>query len=748
MANYPGTIGNDNIRGTDGIDTIHDGGGGNDALDGKGGNDVITVTGGMDAVNGGAEYFEGYDTLVVDYSAKTLAVTTLAANAGYAAGAGDKVTMKNIERVSVMGGSGDDSLRGMDSRDTLLGGAGDDTLDGGDGGDTMEGGDGVDTVTYADFETKGEGVDVDLALNRAQFGITVDRLVGIERVIGTKGYDTLDGGAGDDTLYGGNADDTMSGGSGGADLLFGDRGFDTLRSTGGADTLDGGSGDDQITITSGAGARVVHGGTGTDLLTADFSASASGVVTTAGGYANGAGASVIYDGIETLFVRGGTGNDSLKGAKANDSLFGGGGKDTIDGGKGDDSVVITDGLAKGGVGTDRLAVNYSAVSTSVTTLANGGFTDGVRTVLHSGFELLFITGGSVADTLTGGDSTDTLTGNAGNDSLSGGKGADKLIGGLGNDTLDGGKDFDTADYTGIAGAVTVDLSLAGVQDTGGGGLDLLLAIENLTGGSGADTLTGDKWANSLVGGAGADTLSGGAGNDFLDAGVSFTNTGNRLDGGAGDDSVRAAEGTGADTLEGGSGIDTLILLPIGFDSSPPGKVDLAISAAQDTGSGMDTITGFENVLGAFGNDTIWGSAEANRLDGAEGDDSLSGRGGADTLVGGLGADVLSGGAHGDRFVYLALDDSRAGVGFGVDLITDFAAGDLVDLSAIDADASSSGTDQAFTFVAAFNGHAAQATLAYDGGANVTTMRGDVDGDGVGDFELKITGHIAAGDFVA
>ena len=747
MANYPGTAGNDNIKGTSGVDTIHDGGGGDDLLKGEGGNDVITVTGGADTVKGGDESYEGYDTLVVDYSAKTAAVRTLANNAGYAAGAGDIVKMVGIERVSVMGGSGDDSLRGADSRDTLLGGGGDDTLDGGAGGDTLEGGDGIDTVSYAEFETPGTGVRVELANLRGQFGLTVDRLVGIERVIGCDGSDSLTGSSGGDTLLGGKGADVLHDGPGGDDHLLGEAGFDYLQSTGGADTVDGRTGDDRIVLT-GTGDRIVHGGTGDDELSANFSSSASPVTTVAGGYTNGAGASVMFDGIERLALYGGTGADSLLAGRGNDFISGGGGKDTIDGGKGDDSVTIADGVAKGGGGLDRLTVNFSTSSTSVTTLGNGSFTNGAQTVAHAGFEGLNISGGTVADTLVGGDGNDSLNGNAGEDSLSGGKGADRLTGGLGGDTLTGGQGVDTASYSSIAGDLTIDLNKTVVQDTGGGGLDLLLTIENLEGGGGADTLIGDKEANSLNGGSGADTLFGGAGDDILEGGFSFTNAGNRLDGGKGNDTVRAVDGAGADTLEGGAGIDTIWVSPLGFLGAPAGVVDLAITTAQDTGAGMDVITGFENARGGSGADTLSGAGDANRLEGGNGADQLNGRDGTDTLVGGLGADVLSGGADADRFVYLGVDDSRAGIGFGVDEITDFAAGDLIDLSAIDADISSAATDEAFTFVAAFSGDAGQATLDYDGGADLTTVRGDVDGDGAADFELIVAGEVVAGDFIA
>src|SRR5262249_58364683 len=49
--------------------------------------------------------------------------------------------------------------------------------------------------------------------------------------------------------------------------------------------------------------------------------------------------------------------------------------------------------------------------------------------------------------------------------------------------------------------------------------DTLSSIENVTGGSGNDTIAGSAVANILIGGAGNDRLTGGAGNDSLTGGA-------------------------------------------------------------------------------------------------------------------------------------------------------------------------------------------------------------------------------------
>src|SRR5262249_1030811 len=98
-----------------------------------------------------------------------------------------------------------------------------------------------------------------------------------------------------------------------------------------------------------------------------------------------------------------------------------------------------------------------------------------------------------------------------------GDGFDTLMGRGGDDTLDGGGGSDTASYAEAASGVTVDLTIAGPQNTGDGA-DTLISIENLTGSAFADTLKGDAGDNILIGGAGTDTLMGSGGEDQLRGG--------------------------------------------------------------------------------------------------------------------------------------------------------------------------------------------------------------------------------------
>ncbi|WP_449434373.1 retention module-containing protein [Pseudomonas putida] len=172
---------------------------------------------------------------------------------------------------------------------------------------------------------------------------------------------------------------------------------------------------------------------------------------------------------------------------------------------------------QGGTAAGAVDITYQASST-----LNG----------TSGDDVLLAGAGN--DTLNGGDGHDVLVGGEGDDQLYGGNGDDLLIGGAGNDLLDGGAGIDTASYASAGGAVSVDLSHAGPQDTGGAGTDTLTGIENLVGSDYGDTLIGDAGANLLSGGMGNDVLGGAAGNDIL------------------------IGGAGNDTLTGGSGNDTFV----------------------------------------------------------------------------------------------------------------------------------------------------------------------------------------------
>lgn len=168
------------------------------------------------------------------------------------------------------------------------------------------------------------------------------------------------------------------------------------------------------------------------------------------------------------------------------------------------------------------------------------------------------------------------------------------------------------------------------------------AVDNASGvtvkvGSGSDSVFGGAGDDSIWAGANADTVDGGNGN-------------NTISGAAGDDLL--VSGTGNDSVSGGNGNDTIW--------AGAGNDDLA------GGNGNDSLRGDE------GNDTIVGGNGNDLLYGQDGDDRLVGGNGADILLGGAGNDTLFGGTGGDVFAF--------DTGFGQDVISDFGAGDQINLA--------------------------------------------------------------------
>jgi Ca2+-binding RTX toxin-like protein len=174
----------------------------------------------------------------------------------------------------------------------------------------------------------------------------------------------------------------------------------------------------------------------------------------------------------------------------------------------------------------------------------------------------------------------------------------------------------------------------------------------VTSGTGNDRLTGNLLANSLVSGDGNDTLSGAAGDDSLN-------------GGLGNDQLTG--GLGNDVIDGGDGLDRAV-----YSGSLAVIVSLAVTVAQVTGHGTDTLRNIEHLTGGNGSDSLTGNSLANSLIGGTGLDSLLGGGGDDSLSGGVGNDVLSGGAGADSFVF-----DKTPLSTNIDRITDFAVIDDV-----------------------------------------------------------------------
>jgi Ca2+-binding RTX toxin-like protein len=379
-------------------------------------------------------------------------------------------------------------------------------------------------------------------------------------------------------------------GTQGGDVIDGTAGNDVIVSLGGNDVIRGLAGDDLIC--AGAGNDTAYGGPGSDSLDGD------------GG---------------NDVLRGGPGTDGgLSGGSGNDKLYGEtGGRNDLTPGPGDDLVVGS------GTGADWVHLEDAKKpihASLMTGISTGQGTD--RLVKVSA-----LLGGPYDDTLIGSNDDDGLVGRAGNDTLIGHGGNDTLSGQQGNDTYLGGPGFDIAEYYDQAAADGLEIGPMNVNlRTGiatGDGTDTLHSIEGATGSNKADTMIGNDKANAffwLFGGN--DNVKGGAGNDYV------------------------APGAGANILSGGPGRDLVSFLGgtgFGHDHSA-----VTVDLGTGTSSAGDTLSGFEDVFGSVGNDTLIGDNGPNRLYGYTGDDVLAGRAGDDKLIGQGGMDEANGGAGTDR----------------------------------------------------------------------------------------------------
>lgn len=234
-----------------------------------------------------------------------------------------------------------------------------------------------------------------------------------------------------------------------------------------------------------------------------------------------------------------------------------------------------------------------------------------------------LNGTAYADAIRGLESNDTLYGNGGNDFLYGNDGNDRLLGGDGSDLLDGGSGSDTTSYLDAPSSVTVNLGITGPQQTGGGGVDTLISVENLIGSNYDDVLTGDDNDNTITGLFGVDVIRGGGGNDRL---IGDTGTNEDLALGA------------SDLMYGGAGDDTYSVYQAGdivVEYIAEGTDTIFASVDYVLPDNVENLIIFNGALIGTGNNLsnkITGNALGNILNGKGGHDDLVGGGGSDTFV--------------------------------------------------------------------------------------------------------------------
>ncbi|MEZ5957198.1 MAG: FG-GAP-like repeat-containing protein [Hyphomonadaceae bacterium] len=486
----------DLLEGDSGNDTLN-GGGGDDTLEAHGGTNILNGGGGDDLIISGLDQFDsgpnptdtidggaGNDTLRLNLSSYSQAFTfnmALIASAGGQTLA-NGTTVRNVERLQVEGGTGNDTFL---ISGTLLNGIG--------GQAALIGNGGIDTA-IADFSALNAGVNLSFntlsmangsgALNvsvenftvtGSSVGDTLSGSFGAETLNGGGGDDVLNGGGGSDALYGGDGDDIINGGEDSGDVLMGGNGNDTLTSASiGLDSnelVDGGDGIDT--------AIVSRTGISVDLsLQASAFATSTGVTLPDG---------TIIRNVEIIRFSGGSGNDTF----FVDSTLTGDGH-LFSGGNGDnDRLVVNLANWSGAVIMDN-SVTLATSAFSITFLVDrlevtagsgndrleGSFGSDLL-IGNAGDDTLFGAGGN--DTLNGGAGIDTLYAGAGDDSLDGGDGADVLYGDSGNDTLIGGLGVDRAIYLHEATAATWTRNPNGswTVNVGAEGVDTVTSVEIL-----------------------------------------------------------------------------------------------------------------------------------------------------------------------------------------------------------------------------------------------------------------------------
>ncbi|WP_165843969.1 right-handed parallel beta-helix repeat-containing protein [Phenylobacterium kunshanense] len=344
----------------------------------------------------------------------------------------------------------------------------------------------------------------------------------------------------------------------------------------------------------------------------------------------------------------------------------------------------------------------------------------------------FSTSNSIGDLVVGGRGDDSLIGGYGHDTLVGGAGADLLSGSRGHDVLQGDAGADTFNFA--------------KDYPTNGGFDIIVDFDRTEGdiinlhSIDANTATTGDDAFAFIGQDAFHKVAGelrvkvSDGNSIIEGDVDGD--------GVADFSIKVMGVTdlSSNDFKGvATGSTATTAAKSGTTSSVTTETATALPQQLDTTAGMKlSASGSKGsvLVGGRGGDTLTGLHANDTLIGGDGKDYLSGSRGDDLLVGGAGADTFN----------FAADYASVG---GTDVVQDFshADGDILRLSSMDANTTTT-ANEAFTFIgtSSFRGAAGEVRYAVvDGNAIV---QGDVNGDGVADFSIKLigVGTLVAGDF--
>jgi Ca2+-binding RTX toxin-like protein len=632
-----GGAGNDRINGGAGDDELF-GGIGSDTLTGDAGNDRIYGEDGNDGVfgGGGNDYIDG--------------------------GVGDDVLFGDGGNDTMLGGSGNDRLTGGDGHDVIDGGTGNDTLDGGTGDDIFiwRSGDGTDTIIGGSgndrLELRLDAADVTPAFLAelqnyetwtqagasgsfafASLGLTINTTENLS--IAVEGQDisiaellNVAPAAAAVVAHATDEDVALVGRVAATDAN-GDRLAYAIEQTPGSGTvtIDRETGEFVYTPSQNWAGADSFSVRVTDAFGASVVQTINVGVTQKADAPALAADDVVVSVARVSTIKGTSGNDVVRGDQyVANSTF---------------ALAIVAALTDTD-GSEQLSIRVSGLPSGATLSAGARQSDGSYVLQQTDLAGLTMTASSARDftlqiTAIAQDGNSVAeTSDIVNVTFEHSRADmnDSIVATTGNDIYDGGLGSDTVDYSAVTTAVSVDLSNGRAS---GPGTQSLTSIENVVGTSQGDVISGDSGDNVIDAGSGNDRVNGGGGNDTFIGGL------------------------GDDRYDGGAGTDVL-------DYSSATRA-IAVDDGDVTGMGRDRYSNVEKIIGSQFGDTFQGGKSVDIFDGGSGNDWFRGY---------EGSDIFTGGAGSDTFVWDEKDVVSGKKSQGVDIITDFGAGDRLDLSGI------------------------------------------------------------------
>ena len=538
-----GGAGNDNIYSNDPNVSIN-GGTGNDTIYSKSANVTIRGGSGSDSITNYSRnsriYGEDNNDTITNYAggvtiqggtgndfikSSTDKNYTVKSAYGYVtidAGAGADSIDNNDSYVSINGGADNDKISvGSYSNVTVVGGTGNDTIYGnrsgygvlyrynsGDGNDIISAINNNDTIAITGGKyqkvTLSSSSDVTLKVGNGSMILknakdkkytvkgtldggnkisltsgndTYNSTVSNKMIYALAGNDKIKNTAGKVTIYGGAGNDSIENRIGNV-LIYGDNDNDSILNTSTNVTINGGAGADTIENHSASKGATIHGDSGNDLIKN-----------------NGSNIRIYGDsGSDKISIGSSASNVTVIGGADNDTIYSNGkgnvfqyasgdGKDFISGYTSKDTIKITSGsISKATVSGNNVVFT---VGTGTITVKDGK--DKAITVVDSSGKKTSATYPTLPAGLSVTSNNTKLTVNKNYASTA----------------------VDLSKYASTIKIVDASVLTKKIKISGGKN------AMSIIGGSGADTLIGGAKADTLNGGAGNDTLTGGAGNDVF-----------------------------------------------------------------------------------------------------------------------------------------------------------------------------------------------------------------------------------------